>query len=91
MSEQKFADEIRFQSALCKDAMKRLTGENIISCYADGTIRPEGTVTKAELAAMLYRVMEKSQFDRNIVSDNLYGKYHSYYWDEEENAFEFGE
>ena len=28
--------------------------------------------------------MEKSQFDRNIVSDNLYGKYHSYYWDEEE-------
>lgn len=84
VSEQKFADEIRFQSALCKDAMKRLTGENIISCYADGTIRPEGTVTKAELAAMLYRVMEKSQFDRNIVSDNLYGKYHSYYWDEEE-------
>ncbi|MFR5718789.1 MAG: S-layer homology domain-containing protein [Anaerotignum faecicola] len=72
VSEQQFADEIRFQSALCKDAMKRLTGENIISCYADGTIRPEGTVTKAELAAMLYKVMEKSQFDRNIVSDNLY-------------------
>ena len=41
-------------------------------------------MTKAELAAMLYRDMEKSQFDRNIVSDNLYGKYHSYYWDEEE-------
>ena len=49
VSEQQFADEIRFQSALCKDAMKRLTGENIISCYADGTIRPEGTVTKARI------------------------------------------
>ena len=36
--------------------MKRLTGENIISCYADGTIRPEGTVTKAELAAMLLKM-----------------------------------
>ena len=88
VSEQQFADEIRFQSALCKDAMKRLTGENIISCYADGTIRPEGTVTKAELAAMLYKVMEKSQFDRNLISDNLYGKYHSYYWDEEEKLLD---
>ena len=87
-SEQQFTDETYFQSALCKDAMKRLADENIISCYADGTIRPEGAVTKAELAAMLYKVMEKSQFDRNIVSDNLYGKYHSYYWDEEEKLLD---
>ena len=45
-------------------------------------------MTKAELAAMLYKVMEKSQFDRNLISDNLYGKYHSYYWDEEEKLLD---
>ena len=37
---------------------------------------------------MLYKVMEKSQFDRNLISDNLYGKYHSYYWDEEEKLLD---
>ena len=30
VSEQQFADEIYFQSALCKEAMKRLADENII-------------------------------------------------------------
>lgn len=66
VSEQKFADETYFQSALCKEAMKRLADENIISCYADGTIRPEGTVTKAELAAMLYRVWKNHSLTETL-------------------------
>ena len=41
-------------------------------------------VTKAELAVMLYKVLEKSGFDMDTVSDNLYGNYHDYYWEEEE-------
>ena len=64
--------------------MDRLVQEGIISGYADGTIRPDAAVTKAELAVMLYKVLEKSQFDMTKINDNLYANYQGYYWEEEE-------
>ena len=78
-----FKDMNQFTSSLGRMAMERMVQEGIISGYADGTIRPTAKVTKAELAVMLYKVLEKSNFDMDTISDNLYGNYHSYYWEEE--------
>jgi len=78
-----FTDMNQFSSALARTSMERMVQEGILSGYADGTIRPNANVTKAELAVMLYKVLEKSNFDMDTVSDNLYGNYHSYYWEEE--------
>lgn len=79
-----FQDADQFSSIMCREAMARLAEEGILSGYTDGTIRPNGTVTKAELAVMLYKVLGKTQFNMDAVSDNLYGNYHDYYWQEEE-------
>ena len=78
-----FSDMSQFSSALGRTPMERLVQEGIISGFSDGTIRPNANVTKAELAVMLYKVLERSNFDMDKVSDNLYGNYHSYYWEEE--------
>ena len=78
-----FKDMNQFSSAHGRTSMERLVQEKIISGYADGTIRPAAKVTRAELAVMLYKVLEKAGFDMDKVSDNLYGNYHSYYWQEE--------
>jgi hypothetical protein len=78
-----FKDMNQFSSALGRTSMERLVQEKVISGYADGTIRPTAKVTRAELAVMLYKVLEKSDFDMDKVNDNLYGNYHSYYWEEE--------
>lgn len=78
-----FTDINQCSSVMCKEAMARLAEEKIISGYTDGTIRPKAPVTKAELAVMLYKVMGKSQFDTDVLSNNLYGNYHDYYWVEE--------
>lgn len=79
-----FTDMNQFSSALARTSMERMVQEGILSGYADGTIRPNANVTRAELAVMLYKVLEKSNFNMDTVSDNLYGNYHSYYWEEEE-------
>ena len=79
-----FKDSNRFSSPFGKAAMDRLVQEGIISGYADGTIQPDAAVTKAELAVMLYKVLEKSQFDMTKINDNLYANYQGYYWEEEE-------
>ena len=78
-----FSDMSQFSSALGRTSMERLVQEGIISGFADGTIRPNANVTKAELAVMLYKVLERSNFDMDKVSEHLYGNYHSYYWEEE--------
>ena len=78
-----FKDMNQFTSSLGRMAMERMVQEGIISGYADGTIRPTAKVTKAELAVMLYKVLERSNFDMDKVSEHLYGNYHSYYWEEE--------
>ncbi len=78
-----FKDMNQFSSQLGRTAMERLVQEGILSGYADGTIRPTAKVTRAELAVMLYKVLEKSNFNMDSISDNLYGNYHSYYWEEE--------
>lgn len=84
VSEHPFQDANQFSSIMCREAMARLAEKGILSGYTDGTIRPNGTVTKGELAVMLYKVLEKSRFNMDAVSDNLYGNYHDYYWQEEE-------
>lgn len=78
-----FRDSDQFRSAQCRISMERLVQEKIISGYTDGTIRPTAAVTKAEFAVMLYRALEKNQFDMDKISDILYGNYHDYYWEEE--------
>ena len=79
-----FKDMNQFTSSLGRISMERLVQEGIISGFADSTIRPNASVTRAEMAAMLYKTLEQSGFDMDKVSDNLYGNYHSYYWEEEE-------
>lgn len=79
-----FTDMNQFSSSLARTSMERMVQEGILSGYADGTIRPNANVTRSELAVMLYKVLEKSNFNMDTVSDNLYGNYHSYYWEEEE-------
>lgn len=38
-------------------AIDRWSGEGILNGYEDGSFRPDGDITRAELAAVLYRVM----------------------------------
>lgn len=83
-----FRDSDRIRSAMIREDMERMVSERIISGFSDGTIRPEAPVTKAELAVMIYKVLEKSDFDMDKISEHLYGNYHAYYWQEEKKLLE---
>lgn len=56
--------------------------------FGDITSYSQDIVTKAEMADMLYRVLEKYRFDMDVISNNLYGNYHAYYWSEEAKLLE---
>ena len=54
----------------------------IIKGYPDGTFKPNGTITRAELVAMLTRILDKYNWDMLTIHDNLYGNYYAYFWEQ---------
>lgn len=44
-------------SAYAKDAVAALSGQGVISGYADGSFRPRNNITRAEAAVMIYRLI----------------------------------
>ena len=65
-------------------AIKRLVNNDIISGYPDNTFRPNAPVTRAELVAMLTKILDTYQWDMDAVSDNLYGNYKQFFWEQDE-------
>ena len=51
----KFAD---LNGHFAKDSVLYLVDRNIINGYEDGSFRPDNTVTRAEAAAMIYRIIK---------------------------------
>lgn len=73
-----------YSNGVTYDAVKRLVSQNVISGYPDGSFRPEGTITRAELVVMLTKILDKYNWDINKISDNLYGNYNLYNWEQTE-------
>lgn len=69
-------------------AIKRLVNNDIISGYADNTFRPESLVTRAELVSMLTKILDTYQWDMDVISDNLYGNYKQFFWEQDEALME---
>lgn len=54
------------------EAVEVLTGMGVIKGYADGSFKPEGSITRAEVAAVVYRIYTADVKDKNI---GLYAGY----------------
>lgn len=54
-NEKTFSD-LSTADAVSQEAMKRLAAAGVLSGYPDGTIRPDGGVTRLEMAVMLSRI-----------------------------------
>lgn len=59
-------------------ALNLMISEGIMSSM----VQPQGYVTKAEMISILYNVLENYDFNIDVISNNLYGNYHKFYWDE---------
>lgn len=60
----------------------------ILSGFGDGTFRPNAVVTKAELVTMFYRLLQQNGYDMEKLSEQLYGNYHDFYWEESAKLLE---
>ena len=54
------------------EAVEVLTGMGVIKGYEDGSFKPEGSITRAEVAAVVYRIYTADVKDKNI---GLYAGY----------------
>lgn len=63
-------------------AISQLVNTGILSGFGDGTFRPNAVVTKAELVTTLYRLLQQNGYDMEKLSEQLYGNYHDFYWEE---------
>lgn len=61
-----------------KEAVDFLSAEGIINGYPDGTFRPDNTITRAEMAVMIYRAAET---DKDVVKNFSDVKPSSWYYD----------
>lgn len=88
MNNMGYCDATLFNNMDMLNIMNQMVGEGIITGFPDNTIRPQGIVTKAEFATMLYKVLERYGFDIDDINNNLYGNYHRYFWNEESRLME---
>ena len=70
------------------DKITTMYNAGIINGYPDGTFNPTGTITRAEMVAMLQRVLDLYNGDKGAISDNLYGNYMRPYWHQEDVLLE---
>lgn len=63
------ADKVKDSYA---EAVEVLTGMGVIKGYTDGSFKPEGSITRAEVAAVVYRIYTADVKDKNI---GLYADY----------------
>ena len=54
------------------EAVEVLTGMGVIKGYEDGSFKPEGSITRAEVAAVVYRIYTADVKDKNV---GLYAGY----------------
>lgn len=71
-----------------QNAISKLVNAGILSGFGDGTFRPNATVTKAELVTMCYRLLQQNGYDMEKLSEQLYGNYHRFYWEESTKLLE---
>lgn len=64
------------------DGVKKLVKNHIITGYPDNTFRPDASITRAELVAMLTKIL--NLYDMDEIHDNLYGNYYAYFWKQDE-------
>jgi hypothetical protein len=51
-----FADSAKID-AYAKDAVKLLAGAKVVNGYEDGSFRPQGSLTRAEAAKVIYGIV----------------------------------
>lgn len=73
----------RYSNGVIYDAVKRLVSNDIISGYPDGSFRPQGTITRAELVVMLTKILDKYNWDMDTISNNMYGNYNLWNWEQD--------
>jgi len=78
-----FKDSGEIVEADITKAVESLVHNEIIAGYPDGTFRPNGTITRAELVGILTRIIARYNGDMLRIHDNLYGNYNKYFWGEE--------
>lgn len=69
-------------------AVKKLSANNIMDGYENGAFQPNGTITRAELATILNRILELYNWDKDALHDNLYGNFNITRWQEEMKLLE---
>lgn len=87
----RFSDLSRFNTYSDKateKAVKRLVVNGIVTGFPDNTFRPEGTVTRAEMVVMLTKLLDKYNWNMDNISNNLYGNYHQFFWNESEQLLD---
>ena len=72
----------------CTGGISRMAENEIITGYPDNTFRPTASVSRAELVAILTRMLDKYSWDMDVIHDNLYGNYNMYEWQEEKELLE---
>ena len=73
----------KYSDGVIYNAVKRLVNNDIISGYPDGSFRPEGTITRAELVVLLTKILDKYQWDMDTISNNMYGNYNLWNWEQD--------
>lgn len=57
------------------EAANVLTGMGVLKGYTDGSFKPEGAITRAEVAAVVYRIYTADVTDKNVGLYTGYGKF----------------
>ena len=57
------------------EAANVLTGMGVLKGYEDGSFKPEGAITRAEVAAVVYRIYTADVTDKNVGLYTGYGKF----------------
>lgn len=81
-----YTDELRinnYSDGVIYNAVKRMVNNNIVTGYPDGSFRPEDTITRAELVVMLTKILDKYQWDMDTISNNMYGNYYLWNWEQD--------
>ena len=69
-----FTDDEKF-TADYSEAAEVLEGMKVFQGYPDGSFRPDQTITRAEVAALIYRIATGDVYDANIALYDYQGKF----------------
>ncbi|MBR0599190.1 S-layer homology domain-containing protein [Sinanaerobacter chloroacetimidivorans] len=78
--------------SLYEEAVKTLIGKGVVSCYEDGTFRPEKTLNRAEACLLIVKCINPSESAIRAEKNDYFNDLNGYGWAEEyiDHALEKG-